>query len=82
MQVNRARFAAQTQIEHFDKHREAHGEIDVAFWNVNPKAIDHERQADEQEETQGKHLDRWMFRDKTAHRRGKEHHENDRDNNG
>ena len=82
MQVHRARSAAQPKIEHFDKHREAHGEIDVAFWNMNSEAINHERQADEQEETQGKHLDRWMFRNKAAHGRGKEHHENDGHNDG
>src|SRR5688572_32098210 len=61
VQIYGARFPTQTQIEHFNKHREAHGEINVAFWDVNPEAINHERQADQQKETQGKHLDRWMF---------------------
>src|SRR4051812_17796784 len=39
---------AHAEVDHLDKHRKAHREVDVALRNVHPESLADERDADEQ----------------------------------
>ena len=47
-----------TDVEDFHEDREAHGGVDVALVDVGAHAVDHEREADEQQEGERQHLQR------------------------
>src|SRR5947208_3640054 len=59
-QVYGRRLAHQAQVERLDEHREAHREVHIALRDVLAEPVGDERDADEQEEGHGEHLDRLM----------------------
>ena len=55
-EIDRLRFRAETQVDHLHEHRKAHGEVDVALFQVMPEAFEEQRYADEQQEAERQHL--------------------------
>src|SRR3954471_145710 len=55
-QTHRGSLAPRPQVDHLDKHREAHREVNVALGNVLIEALEHQRQADQQQEAERQHL--------------------------
>ncbi len=66
--------SSDAKVEHFDKHGEGHGEVDIAFGHVHIEAISHQYYTDEHEKTERQHLDRRMAIDKGADGSRKQHH--------
>src|SRR3990170_1591418 len=70
----RLRHPPQTQVKHLDQDREAHCEVNVSLRDMLVQALDDQREADQQEKTQSKHLDGRMALDKISERSGSKHH--------
>lgn len=45
------------QIQGFNTHGEEHGEVNVAFWNVNLETFQHQGEADQYQERERQHFD-------------------------
>src|SRR5437773_720866 len=72
-------FCPQPDVQALHADGKGHREVDVAFRDFLVKAFGHERAADEQQKTQGKHFQRRMFLDKIADAPGEDEHEHQRD---
>ena len=72
-------FLSQTQVEHLDGDGEGHGEVDVTLGDMAVGAVDHQHDADEDQEAEGEHLDRRVAVDEVGDRLGGEEHDDHRD---
>src|SRR5688572_2186996 len=62
------------QVDHLDKDRKAHGEVDVAFWNVLIESIREQRQPDQQQKTQRQNLYGRVSVDEITDESRRDHH--------
>src|SRR4051794_2803599 len=66
--------APPANIQHFDRQRERHGEVDVSLRHLVVKALRDEHRADRQQEGQRQHLDRGMRGHEISDGAGEQHH--------
>src|SRR5215204_2786493 len=77
-----AAIAASHHVEEFDPPGKRHGEIDIAAWDVELKAVGDESDADEQQEGEREHLGSGVGGDERADWAGREIHYDHRNHDG
>src|SRR2546430_3147453 len=50
-------------VETFDRARQSHGGIDIAFWKMKTKSVCDEGGADQQKKAERQHYDGWIATD-------------------
>ena len=69
-------------IEAFNKRRERHRRVDIAFRNLGSKAFRYQYRTDHQEKSQSQHENGGVRIDEVGEGRGRDQHGQDRNNNG